>query len=597
MPQPIHGQRAAVAEPPRARVFTRAATADDEARTVEAVIATEEPAVMLDFESMRAIEETLQMDGAEYGSKVPLLLDHTREAASVIGSVENIRREGSQLVATLRFARGDGVADSTWQKVRDGHCDAVSVGYRILSYATIAPGDTRTVNGKSHRASDDYALRVAVKWELFEVSVVAIGADRHAKIRSNGPALSLRSSEVMPQAAPAVHSRNSVTGRPSLGALESALMMRLGINDPSRSRVHHDGTYFTRLAPSSQFERDAEEARHWAPMPLIDILRQAAAHDGVGLEAHGRVEFMNALFTSLQGRAGFSSASGDLLTNVFGAAFVDGYESVYDCTKGWTLEGENPTLQPTPRVRAEQGAMKKRGRGGVADHLDLAFPGEDTQLGEFAAQWTIDEMDVINNSFGNTEQLGPRLLGKAAARLRPLRVVAELLSNPIMRDGVALFHADHGNLQTGSALADGTLQSAATLMAKQTEGGQPLNLRGRYVLVPQALERTASKLARDVELSSEESVPPPVVRSDAQLDNGVIDPDTGDTLDGSATSWYLAAEGGPHTVEVSFKTGTAGQPQIRSGFLTQGQWGLWFDVQHWIGAQALDWRGLVRSDA
>ncbi|TWT75507.1 Caudovirus prohead protease [Posidoniimonas polymericola] len=597
MTTPIHGQRSALATQPRAKVFTRAATVNEAQRAVEAVIATEDPAQLFDVGRMDVVEEVLLVGGVDHEPRIPLLLDHTKAAASLIGSVSNIRLEGTQLVATLRFATGDPVAESTWLKVRDGHADAVSVGYRVHEYAMVAPGESATIGGRVYTASKFHALRVTTRWELMETSVVAIGADRKARIRSAPSSTITRNSNAMPQSAPAVHSRNSVTGRPSIGALESALTMRLGINDPSRCRVSHDGTFFTRLAPCPQFEQDAEEGRRWSSMPLVDILRQAAAHDGINLDGLGVVETLNTYFNAMQGRAGFSTAVGELFSNTFGAAFVDGYESVYDPTQGWTMEGENPNLQPTPRVRAEAGALSKRVRGAEADHLAAEFPGETTQLGEFAAQWQLDEIDIRNNQFGNTEQLGPRMLGIAAARLRPLRVAAELLSNPNMRDGVPLFHASHGNLQTGSALADGTLQSAATLMAKQTEGGQPLNLRGRYLIVPQALERTASKLSREVELASEESVPPPIVRSDAQLDNGVIDPNTGDSLDGSATSWYLAAEGGPHTVEVSFRTGTGGQPQIRSGMLSQGEWGWWCDCRHWIGAKAIDWRGLVRSDA
>jgi hypothetical protein len=57
---------------------------------------------------------------------------------------------------------------------------------------------------------------------------------------------------------------------------------------------------------------------------------------------------------------------------------------------------------------------------------------------------------------------------------------------------------------------------------------------------------------------------------------------------GDANDWYLVAAGGSHApIAVRYLAGTRRSPKFRSGVLDRGQFGMWFDVQHNIGAKAL----------
>lgn len=414
----------------------------------------------------------------------------------------------------------------------------------------------------------------------------------------------------MPSTVPAIHSRESLTGRPSLGALVSGMMLRNGCNSPDQYRTTLQDNRIIRLGSCEQYERDADEGQNWSTGHIIDVMRYLAEMDGATINrdgGHGGVLFQCWQFYSQRAAISTSNIS-EMFTQVFGALFLAGWESEDDSTAGWTSENDNLTLKQTPRTRpSAAGALQKRGRGSSAEHVSFETPNENTKLAEYSGMFNIDEMDLINNQFGNFEQLMPQQMGAAAKRLRPDLVFSELLNNGNMRDGKDLFHADHANLQTGVTLDEDSLTEAQTMIAKQSEGGAPLNLRGRYIIVPQKLERTAAKLAREVELNDSESTPPPVVRSDSRLDNGVVDPETGQLIDGvvdpgsgllvagSDTDWYLSAAGNNHTIELQYLKGTGRQPQIRFGFLKEGQFGVWFDVQHFIGVKAIDWRGMVRS--
>jgi len=599
---PNYNQRSsAIAGPPTRQLHVRATSLNDAARSFEAVVASKKPVAVIDFRSGGIVDEILLASGGQFPDSVPLLDSHQRNSTvDVIGSMFQFRREGTQWVGSGRVATDDPHADTVWAKMRDGHLNSFSIGYRILEFTDVHPGRSETIDGRIFKNDSDRTLRVVTQWQVSEVSIVAIPADSTAKLRSASAPTQSRSNNQMPALpTPAIHSRDSITGRPSIGAIQSALLMKSGINDPTQHRVslHHNS--LMRLAPCLQFEEDADRGRGWADNHIIDLMRYAMEADGIRFSdncTHQEVLYKSSEYHF---RAGVSTGNlAQMFTQTFGALFLQGYDSEGDSTAGWTSENDNLNLRVTPRVRpSTMSPLKKRGAGQTAEGVSFEAVGEKTQLGEYSGEFTIDEQDLVNNQFGNFDEVTPQQMGAAAKRLRPDLVFATLLANPVMRDGTTLFHADHQNLQTAASLGETTLEDSQALMGSQTEGGVALNLYGRYIVVPQKLSRMAAKLAKGVDLNDSESTSPPVVRFDARLNNGVVDPATGTVLAGSDTTWFLSAAGHNHTIEVQYLKGTGRQPQIRSGFLSQGSFGVWFDVQHYIGSKAIDWRGLVKSIA
>jgi len=84
--------------------------------------------------------------------------------------------------------------------------------------------------------------------------------------------------------------------------------------------------------------------------------------------------------------------------------------------------------------------------------------------------------------------------------------------------------------------------------------------------------------------------------SDSRLSNGVTDPATETAQTGSATDWYVASSMG-HTIEVAYLRGTGRAPQVRRKVLDDGEWGVSFDVKMDIGAKALDYLAMNKSEA
>lgn len=127
------------------------------------------------YEELSVDKKHVRMDRLESGN-APFLKDHdSRTIDSVLGVITSARLEKTRGVATVRFAREDPEADRAWNKIRQGILPNVSVGYRVHRFEKIEGGDETT---PVFRATD---------WEPHEVSIVPIGADAGAIVRSSAP--------------------------------------------------------------------------------------------------------------------------------------------------------------------------------------------------------------------------------------------------------------------------------------------------------------------------------------------------------------------------------------------------------------------------
>lgn len=176
--------------------FSRAAKAvpstfkkEGKSTVVEAVITTEQPAMVVDWERWEIVREILLMDGVVMPDtkQLPLLNSHSRySTSSVRGSIRNLRVEDDKLVGDVHFWSK---AEDEISQVEEGHLTDLSAGYKTFKDHTIEvfPGETKELpNGKKieNNYGDKIRLLVRTKWEVKEGSLVAIGADSASKFRS-----------------------------------------------------------------------------------------------------------------------------------------------------------------------------------------------------------------------------------------------------------------------------------------------------------------------------------------------------------------------------------------------------------------------------
>lgn len=406
-----------------------------------------------------------------------------------------------------------------------------------------------------------------------------------------------------------IHSRSADSDR-DVSALQGAMLLRRSspLDRPSyislRAIPGRLPDWLRADINSDVRQRAMENAHRLSDVALVDLCRECVRLDG-GAVTSNRDDMIRSAVSG-----GSLSA---IFTGVVNAELLGSYAEYPDSTRGWVAESDVPDFKADERASMGKfGSVSKHARGGEAAHLDVGDSKESSKLARYTGQWVIDEMDIIDDRFGAIEQMSPSEMGLTAAALRPDLVYAILLANAALdADSVALFHSTHANTAT-NALSAANIEAAIAAMGKQRIRSRPLNVRPRYLLVPQDLRFSA-----DIYLTSAQrfdgsstgtagGVKNPLselgivaIADDRLGAAGVTDPASGTAYTGSATNWFLAArpgENGAKTLVVKYRRGTGRMPSLRSWIRDKGTWGIGFDIVHDIGADADDFRGLYRGN-
>jgi lambda family phage portal protein len=158
------------------------ATLDAEKRSVDVVMTTENPVKVYAYE-YGLVDEVILMSGAKFPKRIPLLDTHDRYSSkSVLGSVSDIRVEQNkagvgQMIGQVVFSA---TADDVMIKVSEGHLTDFSVGYTPTKSTFIPANERKKISGREFAGP----ILITEKWELKELSVCPIGADKAAKARA-----------------------------------------------------------------------------------------------------------------------------------------------------------------------------------------------------------------------------------------------------------------------------------------------------------------------------------------------------------------------------------------------------------------------------
>lgn len=118
-----------------------------------------------------AFAEVLDIAGATWPDTIPLLDSHRQGSLDDnLGDVTNIRREGAEIVGTVRLSKHSPKAQRIAAELSDGRSFAASIGYAVNAWSETKPAGKRTLTAKS--------------WRIMEASLVSIPADPSSKIRS-----------------------------------------------------------------------------------------------------------------------------------------------------------------------------------------------------------------------------------------------------------------------------------------------------------------------------------------------------------------------------------------------------------------------------
>ena len=399
---------------------------------------------------------------------------------------------------------------------------------------------------------------------------------------------------------PAIHTKSSSDVNKQV--LQAACALRAGIDVESKKWSHKDLRNQVPAWLRADVNNDAkqqvlESAEKFRGESMIDMCAHSLRASGKEVPV-GRLNILQAAFST--------GAVSDLYGQTFGAKVLDGYSEIKDFSEGWTSEGENPDMEQHDRIRMEAaGNLDYLPIGGEASHARRATKVEKSKVYRFAKQMELDEADILGDNFGKLKET-PRDFGLAAGRVRPDLVASIILDDPTLNaTSRNLFNTTDGNKFGSAALTRSTLSAAIAAMKKFKDGDAILNLEPTHIIVPPELFDLAVQLtqsARNATTGSNEGELNPLsgynlqVVSEARLALGLTDPVSKTSYSGSASTWYLVSNQA-HTIECTYMQSAGRAPIVRSTELTNGRFGVNFDVRLYIGATALDWHGLVYNQS
>lgn len=162
-------------------------TVNEDQRSIEAVIATENPVAIYDWGRDAYVDEVLVISGVQLpaGRQMPFVDTHdTSSVKNQLGSTREMRIENGRLVGRNYFVESD-LAEHAWRLAKGGHATDNSIRYQYTAddYETIDPGQRRRIGSRMFTAAKERAKRVVTRWAVKENSLCPIGADKDAKNR------------------------------------------------------------------------------------------------------------------------------------------------------------------------------------------------------------------------------------------------------------------------------------------------------------------------------------------------------------------------------------------------------------------------------
>lgn len=233
--------------------------------------------------------------------------------------------------------------------------------------------------------------------------------------------------------------------------------------------------------------------------------------------------------------------------------------------------------------------LKEVKEGGEYQYASLSDGKETYSLVTYGRIVPVTRQTLINDDLGAFDRI-PMLMGRAAAETEASIVWGIITANGNMSDGVALFHATHGNLAgSGSAISVASLNAGRAAMRKQkglavkAADQEPLNLAPKFIVVSPDKETEAQSFLASIYATKAGDVNP-FAQSLLQLTEARL---TGNT-------WYLIADPALiDTIEYAYLEGEEGlYTETRFGFEVDG-----IEVKGRLdfAAKAIDWRGMYKD--
>lgn len=638
---PTAGDRKGMPTHLQSRAAFQPKTLDVAKRTVEIVFSVGARGLRHGWET--SYYEELSMDKSavrmeRLNSGAPLLNAHGQwDLADVIGVVESARIEGGKGIATVRFSEREEV-EPIFRDVKDGILRNISVGYQVHKWDRVQEEGSK------------YPIYRATDWEPQELSFVPVGFDAAAQVRSANPDSSIRPTRaaedqeitvtedekkaeaerlakieqdkrdaatreaaakgerqraidiraaVKAAKLPDALAETLVAEGVEIGAARERVIAEMAKANPANpshtptvetgtDRKDHirEGMTNAILHRSNPDEKHggvalSDKGREFRGMGVLEMARESLEAQGIKTRGMSKMD--------LAARALHSTSDFPLiLQDVTSKSLRKQYDGAPRSFVVWAKRSTVPDFRPVKRLQlGDAPSLEKVNEAGEFKSGTMTEGKETYSILTYGKVIGFTRQALINDDIGAFTRV-PELFGRAAADLESQIVYGILLNNGNLSDGVALFHATHGNLGTAGAPSITTLSELRKLMRKQK------NLAGRAIsgINPKTL----------IVGPDQETVAQQILNSDyvptAQTGINPFSGNLGLVVEPLITNfnWFLAASPDQiDTVEYAYLEGDTGVTvETQMGFKVDG---VEMKVRHDFGAGALDYRGLGKNAA
>lgn len=590
---------------------------NEEQRTVTLSFASEAPVSRwYGNEILQIDESSVDMQRVDNGLCC-LLFNHNSN--KVIGKVLRTWIEDSKAKAEVKFDE-DAESDAIFNKVKNGTLRGVSVGYVVNNWEEVQANSVST-NGKF--AGPAY---VAVRWSVYEISIVSVPADGEVGVgRSLGGENNMNNpvdpkTNVEPNTNVTENSENikraeqerilqiNTLGRnfnleaeeidkfirenKSVQDVEHAILERLkNSNKPSnttrvqvgteeREKFREVATDALLLRAGVKVEKPAEGSQNMMGMGLRDYLVICAEKAG---DTNARMKDTDMLLRTTM--TGTGELPG-ILSNVANKSLAKSYQLADTTFEAWTAKGNNTDFKAAKRYRLSEAQelveIKENGEFKASKFTEEEVT---ASVLTFGRSWSLSRQAIINDDLRALSKI-PQSYAYAA-KYGINRLVYKTLSG---------LNLEATNKGTAGTLSVTSLGEARKLLRTQkgVDKETTLNLRPYALIVPAELETLAQQLLKSTSdpEGKNSGVANPFNEKNTNNLRLIVD---GELDSYSNKAWYVVADPmlAP-AIEVTYLNGKD-TPTIDSR-VSFTNLGMDFRIYMDYGVNVIDKRGIIKNE-
>jgi len=337
-----------------------------------------------------------------------------------------------------------------------------------------------------------------------------------------------------------------------------------------------------------------DNGRQYRGMSLLEIGRDFLESRGIRTRGMDKLRLATEILHYRSGAHGTSDFA-NLFSNVANKRMRAGYEESAGTYTQWARRAPNAPDFKNISIVQLSGApdLLQTNEHGEFKYGTMQDAGVTYALVTYGRMVALTRQAIVNDDLRAFERL-VSAFGASSSRLENRLVYSQLTANPAMGDGKALFHADHGNLGTGtpSALQLSAMKAGRTAMRKQKGlANEELNLAPNFLIVPATLEQDAYQLTSSNYVPAKQGD----VNEFRAGGRTAVEPIVEPILDAaSETGWYMASNNSQiDTVEYCYLDGAEGPViETQQGFEIDG---VTFKCRLDFAAKAVDHRGLYKG--